>query len=138
MKNIATAILCLFIFISLSCSSSKTVNKIDNITSKQWSLSTINVMTMDNKSPDYQNPYMTLSPDNGFSGFTGCNSFTGTYKYESGKLSLDPGAITKMHCGESIEMEFLSLLRKVSGFDVRNNTLVLLDGSDVLMTFISK
>ena len=138
MKNLAIAIFCLFLFISLSCNSSKPVNKIDDITSKQWNLSSINGKIPDSKSRDNQNPYMSLTPENGFSGFTGCNSFTGTYKYESGKLSLNPGAITKMYCGESIETEFLDAIKKVSAFETKDNNLLLLNGSQEIMVFTHK
>ncbi|MFA5010723.1 MAG: META domain-containing protein [Ignavibacteria bacterium] len=138
MKNTTTVIFCLFIFISLSCNSSKSVNNINDLTSKQWNLNTLYGKIPEAKSPDYKNPYIGLTPNNGFSGFTGCNSFTGTYKYESGKLTLDPGAITKIYCGDGIEIEFLDAIKKVTGYEIKNNNLELLKGGDVIMTFISK
>ena len=103
-----------------------------------FNLNALNGKIPDANSPDYKNPYIRFTPDNVFSGFTGCNSFTGSYKYESGKLTLDPGAITKIYCGEGIEIEFLDALKKVTGFEIRNNNLELLKGSEKIMTFISK
>lgn len=138
MKNTTAVIFCLFIFVCLSCNSSKSVNKISDLTSRQWNLNALNGKIPDANSPDYKNPYIRFTPDNVFSGFTGCNSFTGSYKYESGKLTLDPGAITKIYCGEGIEIEFLDALKKVTGFEIRNNNLELLKGSEKIMTFISK
>ncbi len=138
MKNTTAVIFCLIISVCLSCNSSKSVNKISDLTSKQWNLNALNGKIPDANSPDYKNPYIRFTPDNVFSGFTGCNSFTGSYKYESGKLTLDPGAITKIYCGEGIEIEFLDALKKVTGFEIRNNNLELLKGSEKIMTFISK
>lgn len=138
MKNTTAVIFCLIISVCLSCNSSKSVNKISDLTSRQWNLNALNGKIPDANSPDYKNPYIRFTPDNVFSGFTGCNSFTGSYKYESGKLTLDPGAITKIYCGEGIEIEFLDALKKVTGFEIRNNNLELLKGSEKIMTFISK
>ena len=110
MKNTTAVIFCLIISVCLSCNSSKSVNKISDLTSKQWNLNALNGKIPDANSPDYKNPYIRFTPDNVFSGFTGCNSFTGSYKYESGKLTLDPGAITKIYCGEGIEIERVARL----------------------------
>lgn len=123
MKNTTTVIFCLFIFISLSCNSSKSVNNINDLTSKQWDLNTLYGKIPEAKSPDYKNPYIGLTPNNGFSGFTGCNSFTGAYKYESGMLTLDPGAITKIYCGDGIEIEFLGALKKLQDLKSKTTTL---------------
>lgn len=138
MKNPVIVIFCLLLPMFISCSSTKPVNKTTIISNTQWYLSTLNGAVPDTKSPDLQTPYIVFSAAGVFSGHTGCNTFSGKYKYENNMLTLDPGSITKMYCGDSVEMEFLNAIKKVTNFDVKNNNLILLfDGKEV-MRFISK
>jgi putative lipoprotein len=83
-------------------------------------------------------PFVVFSFDNGFKGNTGCNTFVGSYILENGKLTLDPGAITKMFCMDAPETEFLSALRQTTGYKFTDGELTLLNGTTGLMKFIAK
>lgn len=75
-----------------------------------------------------------------FSGFTGCNKYSGRYKISGNKITLLNGAAsTKMVCiGEYDEQEFLNSLQRVNIFRVNNERLELIDGTDVVLTFSRK
>ncbi len=75
-----------------------------------------------------------------FSGFTGCNKYSGRYNINGNKITLhDAAASTKMVCmGEYDEKAFLSALKKVNSFKGDNGRLELLDGSEVVLVFERK
>ncbi|MCW3111568.1 MAG: lipase [Segetibacter sp.] len=75
-----------------------------------------------------------------FSGFTGCNKYSGRYKITGNKIILlDGAASTKMVCiGEYDEKDFLNTLKKVNSFRTNNGKLELMDGNDVLLAFSRK
>lgn len=76
-----------------------------------------------------------------FSGFTGCNKFSGRYRV-AGKdtISLQSAAAsTKMVClGDYDEQEFLNTLKRVNSFKSINGQLELLEGKKVLLVFSKK
>lgn len=75
-----------------------------------------------------------------FSGFTGCNKYSGRYKITGNKiLLLDGAASTKMVCiGEYDEQEYLNSLKRINSFRASNGRLDLMDGVDVILTFSRK
>ncbi|HEX8462968.1 MAG TPA: META domain-containing protein, partial [Segetibacter sp.] len=75
-----------------------------------------------------------------FSGFTGCNKYTGRYKINGNKISLNnPAASTKMVClGNYDEKTFLNTLASVNSFRSQNGQLELLNGEEVLLVFTKK
>ncbi len=75
-----------------------------------------------------------------FSGFTGCNKYSGRYKITGNKIILLNGAAsTKMVCmGEYDENDFLNSLKKINAFRANNGRLELLDGNDVVLAFARK
>jgi heat shock protein HslJ len=76
-----------------------------------------------------------------FSGFTGCNKFSGRYSI-SGKdtISLQSAAAsTKMVCiGDYDEVTFLNTLRRANSYRAVNGRLELLNGNEVLLVFNRK
>lgn len=71
-----------------------------------------------------------------FTGFTGCNKFSGRYEAKGSKLSITTGASTKMECiGQYEEKEFMSKLQKVNNYKVDGGRLELLHGDDVVLVF---
>jgi len=76
-----------------------------------------------------------------FSGFTGCNRFSGRYSV-AGKdtISLEGAAAsTKMVClGDYDEQAYLSALKRVNSFKAVNGRLELLEGNSVLLSFSKK
>lgn len=76
-----------------------------------------------------------------FSGFTGCNRFSGRYVV-AGKETINlqsAAASTKMVClGDYDETAFLNTLRRVNSFKAVNGRLRLLEGNNVLLVFSKK
>lgn len=76
-----------------------------------------------------------------FSGFTGCNRFSGRY-IVAGRETINlqsAAASTKMVClGDYDETAFLNTLRRVSSFKAVNGRLRLLEGNNVLLVFSKK
>jgi heat shock protein HslJ len=72
-----------------------------------------------------------------FSGFTGCNKYSGRYHMKGKKLTLkNAAASTKMVClGEYDEKAFLSTLGKVDSYRAKDGQLELLDGDEVVLVF---
>lgn len=75
-----------------------------------------------------------------FSGFTGCNKYSGRYKITGNKIILLIGApSTKMVCiGEYDEQDFLNSVKRVNTFRANNGRLELMDGDNVLLSFARK
>ncbi|HPS65912.1 MAG TPA: META domain-containing protein [Ignavibacteria bacterium] len=123
--------LCGILFLT-SCSAYKGQTNLD---SNQWEL-----VSLTGTAPNGERglPYVMFTSGYGFSGYTGCNTFTGSYTLESSKLSLNPGIMTKMFCAESRETDFLIALKKVNGYKIIGNSLYLFDGNTELMKFRQK
>ena len=83
-------------------------------------------------------PSLNFSDNGKLFGSTGCNSFTGSYKLEGTKLSLDPGAMTKMMCSDNTEQDFLNAINQVTNVKMDGNTLNLLNGSKTVMSLVPK
>jgi heat shock protein HslJ len=75
-----------------------------------------------------------------FSGFTGCNKYSGRYRITGNKLLLlDGAASTKMVClGDYDEQDYLNSLKKINSFRAVNGKLELLNGNDIVLTFSRK
>jgi heat shock protein HslJ len=69
-------------------------------------------------------------------GTTGCNRYSGTYVVDGGRLSIEPGAATRMGCpppADEVERAYLAALGRVSGWRVEGDALTLLaDGAPAL------
>jgi heat shock protein HslJ len=135
MKKLLYSVISFSLLFIISCSSSKIQNNVSDITSNHWELITLSGKVIDKNAGI---PNVRFTSDNVFKGYTGCNEFTGTYKYEGGKLTLDQGIMTKMYCADSPEMEFLTAVKKVTGFKIAGEELVMLNGTTELMKFIPK
>jgi len=138
MKKVLYSFILIGLLFLVSCSSSKVQNNSGSLTSSQWSLVSISGKTIDAASLNSKIPFVVFTPDNGFKGYTGCNEFVGTYKYEEGKLSLDQGMITKMFCADSPETEFLSAIRQTTGYKISGKELMLYNGTTEVLKFITK
>ena len=138
MRKIIFSIISISLMFFISCSSSKVQNNVSSLTSNQWNLVSISGKILDANNLNSKVPFVVFTPDNGFKGYTGCNEFVGTYKYEEGKLTLDQGMITKMFCSDSPETEFLSAIRQTTGYKMSGKELLLLNGASELMKFIPK
>ena len=138
MRKILYSIISISLVFLISCSSSKVQNNQNSLTANKWDLVSISGKTLDANLIKSGAPNVIFTSDNGFNGFTGCNEFVGSYKYENDKLTLDQGMITKMFCADSPEMEFLSAIKETTGFKMVGSELVLLKGTTELLKFIPK
>jgi heat shock protein HslJ len=102
----------------------------ESIVNKTWTMTSMNGERID--STIYMNgaPSISFSNDGKLNGSTGCNSFSGSYKYEAGKLTLDPGAMTRMYCPGSNEEEYIEALNSVNYFKLKNDVLILLTNQE--------
>lgn len=138
MRKVLYSVISICLLFLISCSSSKVQNNAGSLTSNQWNLVSISGKTLDTNNPNTKIPFVVFTPDNGFKGFTGCNEFVGTYKYEEGKLTLDQGMMTKMFCSDSPETEFLSAIRQTTGYKMSGKELLLLNGTAEVLKFTPK
>ena len=110
--------------------------KIVDLENHEWTVTSIMGKTINPGNQPGGSPTINFSDNNKLFGSTGCNKFIGSYKLDKNSISLEPGAVTKMFCPDSPEQEFLSAVRKVSGFKLEGETLKLLNGSTTLMTLV--
>jgi heat shock protein HslJ len=84
-------------------------------------------------------PHILLDPaQKKASGFAGCNNFFAGYEIDGAALKFGPAGSTRMACPDletGLETEFLKALDKTRGWEIRNNVLLFIDGSDVLARF---
>ena len=76
--------------------------------------------------------------ENRVAGFGGCNRFFATYQQLNGSLQISIMGGGRAQCPElgNLEAEFLSALQSTQQFSIANNTLILMNGSDVLIEFV--
>jgi putative lipoprotein len=83
-------------------------------------------------------PYVRFGERDGrVTGFTACNSFTGTYSIDGGALALGELAVTRRACieGMAVEQRFLEALRQVDYYEISGDTLKLLRGKSPALEF---
>jgi heat shock protein HslJ len=75
---------------------------------------------------------------NKVNGFSGCNSFTGSYKLEGTTIVCTPLASTRMFCQEAMETEsaFLTLLQTEHTFKMEGAHLLFKDKGTVVARFL--
>jgi heat shock protein HslJ len=81
--------------------------------------------------------YLEFNPrEKRFSGNGGCNQITGSYTLEKSELRFPEIASTKMACADlPFENTFLAALREVNRYEVKDDVMLLKDGSKVLLMF---
>lgn len=83
-----------------------------------------------------------FSKDNShFTGFSGCNRYSGKYEIKRGNLTFDNVACTKMACPDinmNFENNYLNALNKVNNFSIVADTLFLNNGERPILIFIAK
>ena len=74
--------------------------------------------------------------DGRISGSTGCNRINGTYTLSGNSIQFGSNiAVTKMGCPNYDEGVFLDAFNRINKYQIRNNELMLLHDSTLLMTF---
>jgi heat shock protein HslJ len=87
--------------------------------------------------PEDAVPTLTLE-DGAAGGFSGCNTYRGSYEIDGGSLSLGPLAGTLMGCPEpqaTTESAYLAALEDVDGWAIEGGELVLSTGGDEVLRF---
>lgn len=135
MKTKIVAI-CLLAITAFGCKSTKNSNT-DMTTDKasegifdvSWNMTTLEGKDLENSIQNGKTIHFTLhSEDNRFSGFSGCNNFSGTYTLETGnRISFSQIASTRMACPDSKidEQEILDVFNLVDNYSISGNTLTL-------------
>lgn len=125
-------------FIFFSCSTVEKITDnttlIDDLISNEWVLESLNGGPVN--ADDYMKglPSLLFKEDGGVQGSTGCNSFSGKFALGD-ELKLDPGAMTKMNCPGTGELDFLNALQSSTSIDVVKDDLVLKNAADELLRF---
>lgn len=76
-------------------------------------------------------PTITFGGDGSVAGSAGCNTFSGAYAVDGTSLGVGPLGATKMGCADPtmfVESAFLAALRDVTGWSVRPDGRLVLDG----------
>jgi heat shock protein HslJ len=121
-----------------SCSSSKNLNLTSLLQGKSFNVESIagNLLNAEN----FKNglPTFNFGSDGKLSGNAGCNNFNGNFKVDGSKLSMNPGAMTRMACPGSGESDFLNALKQVTGVKQVGSKLKLLNGANEIMSLVPK
>jgi heat shock protein HslJ len=114
-----------------SCDSAKEVVS-ESKTINQTTLSgTFEINEIDSSPAISKGLSITFEPkSNSVSGFSGCNSFFGTYTLEGDKITLNNIGASKKFCGKkinTIERQLISALNKATHITIEEGTLTLLN-----------
>ncbi|MBA6151327.1 META domain-containing protein [Gelidibacter maritimus] len=102
---------------------------VQSIENTKWIITTLEGQDMSDREENGQVIYFTLnSEDNRVNGFSGCNSFMGTYKLEEGnRISFSQMGVTKMACPDAKidESQILSVFEHADNFTITDGKLAL-------------
>lgn len=117
--------------LSFSCASQKnTAPIIQGPTGMAWALLELNGKSVEELGQTASEAYLILNSENDkLSGSTGCNQLLGSYQMsENKKIKFSKIAMTKRGCeGADHEMEFARAVEGSSNYQIRKDTLILLD-----------
>jgi putative lipoprotein len=108
-----------------------------------WGLQTLGDSAADFGVGGKQVDIRFLAAEKRAAGFSGCNRFSGQYETSSttesdGSITIGPIAGTRMACPKGrgdIERPYLAMLARVTAYRLREGTLTLLDGDEILSSF---
>lgn len=128
----ATAVGVLFLISQTKPLPSKTspTNTLELLMNKKWYVSVLDDNSVKNVM------YFELTDKTTVSGFSGCNTFNGSYKLDNWTLSFLGLASTKVGCEESVmseENKFLTAFGKVASFDLLDEDLILKTDSEEII-----
>ncbi|MDX2134022.1 MAG: META domain-containing protein [Saprospiraceae bacterium] len=121
-----------------SCTKQNLPMKTADLNGTNWTLS--DMPGLENVPADMRQRTGFLRFDNSgrFSASAGCNTVSGAWTIESGKLSLKPGPSTLMACPEplmKLEQQFNSALASADNYKLDDEKLLLRQGDTLLATF---
>ena len=115
-----------------------TVPAVAGIEDTKWQLVEVGSEPVSLLDGEKQPHIMLDSTQKKASGFAGCNNFFGGYELDSASLKFGPVGSTRMFCPDlqlSLETEVFKALDQTSGWEIKDDVLLLLDGGDVLAQF---
>jgi heat shock protein HslJ len=129
---ISTAILVLFLL--ASCAGA---NRSDPLNGTAWTLTSIE------NSPPIGSAVLTVEfADGQIGGSSGCNSYSGSYKVQGGKITTDAIAMTLMACADPRLMEqeqtFLEYLQNTPTYKLSAGELQIIRSDGKVLTFRPK
>lgn len=102
------------------------------LTDTYWKLQSIKGKDITpSPSPRSEARLLMMSKENRFSGSGGCNTFTGTYKWEGQLLEFSTGPSTMMACVPPFmeqDQQFIKALQETDGYRIQGKQLELLKG----------
>lgn len=103
-----------------------------NITNIKWQWAgTVGTSSTQSVVPNKEQYTLEFLPDGTYSMTTDCNSGSGNYTLDGQSLSIEPGMITLVYCGEqSLEPQYLSLLGSVTSMALEDGQLLLSVGNN--------
>lgn len=125
------------IFILNSCNSSNPDLQTE-LKPKSYSVVSINGITLDSTQIEKGLPWLKFGEENKLTGFSGCNTFAGTYRIDDKNIHLEVNSITKMMCYDVPEIEFLDALKKADIIVKQKNKLMLFHGETEVLKLILK
>jgi len=99
------------------------------LASSAWQLKSMNGVEVKPESYFKGLPELHFAEDGKLTGSTGCNQFMGSYKMDEAILEITTGAMTKMACPGSGEVEFVNGLSRTVQGSIKENRLHLRDES---------
>lgn len=132
--KIKTTVMSLIVLTLMSCNTGKNIvsetsDSANSIENSKWVITTLEGQDLSNIESPNQKIYFTLdSETNRVNGYSGCNTFMGTYTLEAGnRISFSQMATTRMACPESeiSESDILSVFETADNFTLNGNQLSL-------------
>lgn len=138
MRN--TLITSLFILLlTISCGTAKSTMPAERLRSTTWELFSLYGNSVSPEIYSRGLPYITFGADNRVTGSSGCNSFSAPYNInDEGGIKAGPIMATKMFCEGIDEKSFFEALDKATSVNVKDDKLVLMDGSNNILVFVPK
>lgn len=134
----------LLVFLIMACRPSNQIGELVGVINERplegtnWLLIELNGKEI--STVEYKRPVSVFYQKEGnkVNGFTGCNSFTGSYKLDGPKIVCTPLASTKMFCQETMELEtsFLQLLQTEHTFKMDGSHMIFKNKSNVVARFL--
>jgi heat shock protein HslJ len=109
-----------------------------NIEDSQWQLVEVSNEPVSPLAGEKRPHILLDSAQKKATGFAGCNNFFGSYEIDEVALQFGPVGSTRMACPDlqlSLETEVFKALDKTSGWEIKDDVLLFLDGDDVLARF---
>ena len=131
-------LLIIFVSLALCIDGCSTSNVLKEVIGKKWNVFSIEEKILDVNLLDNGLPFIIFDENGILTGSSSCNMFSGSYKFESDRMYLEKGIITKRACTDFTEINFLNALKKVNGMKLDKNNLKLMSEEKPIMTLISE